>query len=145
MHVQRVCASAVCANTLDSVDESLVEAFEPVARDLRAAGLDCQLADDHSGSDPRLGATAELIVSGVKVGLLTLGAAILDTDSRTLYLAAQTQRLVQANLGISGRVIEWPPCVPSHGHPMMATRGRRAPLWTCPLDGSISVAIGAHP
>ncbi|MEY9887199.1 lipoprotein-anchoring transpeptidase ErfK/SrfK [Catenulispora sp. MAP12-49] len=127
------------------MDVSLLEAFEPVAHDLRAAGLDCQLAEDPNPGEPAAGATAVLIVSGVKVGRLTLGASVLDTASRTLYLAAQTQRLVQGNLSIGGRVIEWPPCLPSHAHPMMATRGQRAPLWTCPLGGDVSVPIGRHP
>ena len=142
--MQRVCAFAGAPLTLYQVDESLLEAFAPVAHDLRAAGLDCQLAEDPNPGASAAGATAVLVVSGVKVGRLTLGASVLDTGSRTLYLAAQTQRLVQANLAIGDRVIEWPPCVPSHGHPMMATRGQRAPLWTCPLGGSVSVPIGAH-
>ena len=126
---------------LFAVDGMLLDAFAPVARDLRAAGLDCQLTDDTSG-EPGIG--AELIVSGVKLGRLALEASVFE-PARVAGLAVQAQELVQANLGSFGKPVEWPSCLPSHVHSMAVAMGADAALWVCPLDASISVPIGSHP
>jgi hypothetical protein len=126
------------------VDELLVAAFEPVARDLRAAGLDYELAEDstgHRGGFPR----CDLIVSGVKLGHLHIDPEQ-ELSAATRMLADFTQDLVLENVRSSGgRTIEWPPCLPSHTHPMSAGLLDGVAKWHCPLDPTIAVPIGSHP
>ncbi len=125
------------------MDELLVSAFEPVARDLRAAGLECELVEDSSGLPDGL-LRGDLVVSGVKLGHVHLDPA-LEMARRIQTLADFVQDLVLENVRNSGRTIEWPPCLPSHVHPMSAGEFGGVARWYCPLDPSIAVNIGAHP
>jgi len=125
------------------VDELLVAAFEPVMRDLRAAGLEGELADDSTGLlDGFL--RAGLIISGIKLGGLLIDPEQ-DAAWRVQALADFVQRLVQENVRTGGRTIEWPPCLPSHVHPMAAGVFGGVAKWYCPRDPGVAVAIGSHP
>jgi hypothetical protein len=126
------------------VDEPLVAAFAPIARDLRAAGLDAELVRDgaaHPDGYPR----ADVVVSGVK-----LGQVLVDPQQSTAWqvqgLAAYVQKLVQEHMRtFGGSAVEWPPCLPSHVHPMAAGVSTGEPTWYCPRDPAIVVRIGSHP
>jgi hypothetical protein len=126
------------------VDEQLVAAFAPIARDLTAAGLEAELVGDgveHRDGYPR----ADVIVSGVK-----LGRVLIDPRQAPAWqvqsLADYVQKLVQEHVRtFGGSKVEWPPCLPSHVHPMAAGVLAGEASWYCPLDPAIAVRIGSHP
>ena len=126
------------------MDELLAAAFAPIARDLRAAGLDAELVCDgfaHPDGYPR----ADVVVSGVK-----LGQVLVDPCQGSAWqvqgLAAYVQKLVQEHVRtFGGSAVEWPPCLPSHVHPMAAGVSGGEATWYCPRDPAILVRIGSHP
>jgi hypothetical protein len=138
------------------VDELLLAAFAPIERDLRAAGLDGELvgetgetgesgepraAVEHSDGYPR----GDVIVSGVKLGHVLVDPAQ-DRAWQVQGLADYVQKLVQEHVRtFGGSPLEWPPCLPSHVHPMAAGVSGGEATWYCPLDSAIAVRIGSHP
>ena len=126
------------------MDELLAAAFEPVARDLRAAGLEAELTEDSTGLRDEF-LRADLIVSGVKLGHVLVDPHQ-DAARRVHALADFVQDLVQENIrSFGGRTVEWPACLPSHAHPMTAGVIDGVATWYCPRDPAIAVEVGSHP
>jgi hypothetical protein len=126
------------------VDPLLLEAFQPIARDLRAAGLKAKLRME-SGITTTYSLTAALDVNGERLGFVEVLHDV-SQEAQVESLAEQVQNLVLEFVRIGPESVVWPRCRSGHPHPMIIERlydwPRPQPCWQCPFDRTYRVPIG---
>jgi hypothetical protein len=124
------------------VDDLLVEAFEPVARDLRTAGFKAALRESSLSMQDGL-LYADLKVDGERIAQLRVDPDA-PMESRVAMLAQFTQEAMDDNVRRGGAVVAWPACQDGHPHPMTTDLSLETARWSCPVDTAYSIAIGEH-
>lgn len=123
------------------VHPDLLEIFEPIERDLRAAGFRAKLRPERRVKNMNL-MIAALWLDGVLLGIVSADPEA-SRPRQINLMASQIQTMVLENVRRGQSSLVWPQCRQDHPHPMEVERTMDAePVWTCPQDHRYRVAIG---
>ena len=130
--------------SVKDVEQGLLDAFQPIARDLKAAGLKAKLRME-SGITTTYSWTAALYVNGDRLGFVSVLPDV-SREAQVESLAEKVQDLVLEFVRIGPESVAWPTCRSGHPHPMVIEHAFDGPTpwpcWQCPFDRTYRVSIG---
>ena len=129
---------------MEDVDSRLLDAFAPIAADLKSAGLKAKLRME-SRVKMAIAWTAVLYVDGKRLGSVLVNPES-PKENQVEWLAEQIQDYVLEFVWRGPEAVVWPRCRSGHNHPMALEHSAdyppRWPCWRCPFDRNVEIPIG---
>jgi hypothetical protein len=125
-----------------AVHDLLLQALEPVIRDIQATGIAAPDVREHDYANlPEMATALMWSQDGSGMGV----SVLLDRpeSARIAMVADQVQEWVIEELWRTRRSTNWPPCSSHPGtHPLAAEDQDGVAVWACPDDGTPVSPIG---